>query len=237
MTRRLTNLSAAPSFNPGWRNPALGEAARRSLVLSAPWVTAALRYSPASGGLCWPPPGELAGGRRSRACAPPCEPSPGEPPAAHLRFHPLIPPREYQAFAPARPPPKPGAEDKIRRTAARLLPPPTATPTRNPALLFPATIPPGRRGVAQSGRAPGSGSGGRRFKSCRPDAARPPDGFRPRGGHGIWLAASDASFAPFPIPGSGAHFGTHRWTKTCIFRRSCRRPFVPVSTHFIALAS
>ena len=36
----------------------------------------------------------------------------------------------------------------------------------------PATILPGRRGVAQSGRAPGSGSGGRRFKSCRPDAAR-----------------------------------------------------------------
>ena len=37
----------------------------------------------------------------------------------------------------------------------------------------PATMPSGRRGVAQSGRAPGSGSGGRRFKSCRPDAARP----------------------------------------------------------------
>ena len=40
---------------------------------------------------------------------------------------------------------------------------PGAPPGYNPAR---------RRGVAQSGRAPGSGSGGRRFKSCRPDAAR-----------------------------------------------------------------
>ena len=85
--------------------------------------------------------------------------------------------------------------------------PGTGPGRRGPGLLFPATIPPGRRGVAQSGRAPGSGSGGRRFKSCRPDAARPPDGFR-QTGSGPEAAAASGAFGripsrPFP-PGNRA---------------------------------
>ena len=73
--------------------------------------------------------------------------------------------------------------------------PETTPPPRPPA---PATILPGRRGVAQSGRAPGSGSGGRRFKSCRPDAARPP-----RTGSGPKAATASGCFGrifPRPFP-------------------------------------
>ena len=165
--------------------------------------------------------------------------------------------------------------------------PGTGAGRRGPGLLFPATIPPGRRGVAQSGRAPGSGSGGRRFKSCRPDAARPPDGFCQTGsarrvlpdgfcqtgsarrvlpdgfcqtGSARWVlpdgfcqtgssrripaprrsrrpALSDAFLPALSHPGIGGHFGTHPWFKTCIFRRSCRRQFVPAGALFLALAS
>ena len=72
--------------------------------------------------------------------------------------------------------------------------------------ITPLQSPPGRRGVAQSGRAPGSGSGGRRFKSCRPDAARPyRTGSRPRGGHGIRLVRTHP-FPFFPDQGPGAFF-------------------------------
>ena len=73
--------------------------------------------------------------------------------------------------------------------------PPKPPPSHPPA---PVTILPGRRGVAQSGRAPGSGSGGRRFKSCRPDAARP-HGRVPAPRRPPRPAVSDAfSFRPFP---------------------------------------
>ena len=64
-----------------------------------------------------------------------------------------------------------------------------------------ATILPGRRGVAQSGRAPGSGSGGRRFKSCRPDAARPPpDGLTGSGPEAAPASGCFGRIFPRPFP-------------------------------------
>ena len=101
----------------------------------------------------------------------------------------------------------------------------------------PATMPSGRRGVAQSGRAPGSGSGGRRFKSCRPDAARP-SGRVPGPEAAMAFGSSGRIFhsAP-PARDRALPFGTHQWARTCIFRRSCPGRRVPASALFHALAS
>ena len=65
-----------------------------------------------------------------------------------------------------------------------------------------------------------------------PDGAR--DGFRPRGGHGIRPFGRIFSH-PLPTQERGGHFGTHPWFKTCIFRRSCRRRFVPAVPFFLLL--
>ncbi len=65
----------------------------------------------------------------------------------------------------------PGGAPRVRRLAGRRRPGPGVRRSDAPAGRNPARIRDfDRRGVAQSGRAPGSGSGGRRFKSCRPDA-------------------------------------------------------------------
>ena len=216
---------------------------------------------------------------RHRADRPNREPAP----AAHRRSHPWFLPVKTEPANDSGARPHPAQNPKPGAPRRAFLPPRAATPTRGPGPPFPATIPAGRRGVAQSGRAPGSGSGGRRFKSCRPDAARPTrpaptrparrgppdaarptrparrgppprqvppdrfpqtgsgrrvpaDGFWPRGGHGVRLFRTHF-FPPFPTRELGGHFGTHPWLKTCIFRRSCRRRFVPAGALFLALAS
>ena len=114
----------------------------------------------------------------------------------------------------------------------RPAPPETTTPT----LPAPATILPGRRGVAQSGRAPGSGSGGRRFKSCRPDAARPhgrvPAPRRPRR-----PAVSDAFFPAPSHPGGGRAFRHSPMDQNVYIPALLPKTFVPVSALFLALAS
>ena len=121
----------------------------------------------------------------------------------------------------------------IRGSQVQILPPRRGPSPRR----FPATIPPGRRGVPADGfRQTGSARRARPPDGFPQTGRVPADGFRPRGGHGIRPFGRIFSH-PLPTQERGGHFGTHPWFKTCIFRRSCRRRFVPAGALFLALAS
>ena len=174
---------------------------------------------------------------------------PAEPAAAHLRSHPLIPPRENRTFEGLRRPPARRAEPGTRRTAARLSPTPERRRRPEVRRLFsPLQSHPAAgawlslaehlvrdQGVAGSNPA----------APTRPvPQTVPADGF-PKTGSGRRVpaprrprrpAVSDAFSPPFSTQESGCHFGTHPWFKTCIFRRSCRRRFVSAGALFLALA-
>ena len=167
----------------------------------------------------------------------PCQAAPPgpDPSPRTIPPPPSFPIRNYCAEETASPNTLSHADADAPRTSNRMRPHPPKPPLPHPSA--PATILPGRRGVAQSGRAPGSGSGGRRFKSCRPDAARPsgrvpgPKAATASGPFGRTLSAPSER-------GSGCLlFCSHPWVKTCIFLRSCRARFVPASAPFLALAS
>ncbi len=169
-------------------------------------------------------------------------PARGEPPAARRRFHPLIPPRENRTFERRRRAPARRAEPGTRRTAARLSPTPERRRRGEVRRLFsPLQFYPAAGAWLSLAEHLVRDQGVAGSNPAAPTRPVPPDGFwqngfRPRRGQGVRRFRTH-SFPPFPTQESGGHFGTHPWLKTCIFRRSCRRRFVPAGALFLALAS